>query len=155
MSCNSDWRRQGGSKNVPSGIYTKSSLKWWGLIGKCSTISLFYLYFVGIQVRLGSKRGSGVVQLAIAGLYVLAFAFGISRALPITCIVSHTYWVLIAEYWIEISLLFLPSSFCCLHYPGLIIFHGFFQFFCAFTLPVARLVVSYVQENHNVSTKLI
>lgn len=32
---------------------------------------------------------------------------------------------------------------------------GFFQFLCALTLPIARLVVSYVEENHNVSTKLV
>lgn len=29
---------------------------------------------------------------------------------------------------------------------------GFFQFLCCLTIPIARLVVSYVEENHNVST---
>lgn len=53
---------------------------------------------VGIQVRLGSKRGSGVVKLAIIGLYVLAFAFGLSRALPITCIVSYIFFVVYASH---------------------------------------------------------
>ncbi|KAM5579405.1 2-carboxy-1,4-naphthoquinone phytyltransferase, chloroplastic [Rosa sericea] len=94
------------------------------LVGITTTLILFCSHFHQIEedkavakisplVRLGTKRGSGVVRLAIIGLYVLAFSFGLTRALPITCI-----------------------------------------FFCAFTLPVARLVVSYVQENHNDKHKI-
>ncbi|XP_062008668.1 2-carboxy-1,4-naphthoquinone phytyltransferase, chloroplastic [Rosa rugosa] len=94
------------------------------LVGITTTLILFCSHFHQIEedkavekisplVRLGTKRGSWVVRLAIIGLYVLAFSFGLSRALPITCI-----------------------------------------FFCALTLPVARLVVSYVQENHNDKHKI-
>ncbi|XP_034229203.1 2-carboxy-1,4-naphthoquinone phytyltransferase, chloroplastic isoform X3 [Prunus dulcis] len=64
-------------------------------------------------VRLGTKRGLVVVKLAIIGLYVLTFTFGLSSALPFTCI-----------------------------------------FLCALTLPIARLVVSYVEENHNDKHKI-
>ncbi|XP_050381766.1 2-carboxy-1,4-naphthoquinone phytyltransferase, chloroplastic [Argentina anserina] len=94
------------------------------LVGITTTLILFCSHFHQIEedravakmsplVMLGGKRGSGIVQLAVTGLYVLAFAFGLSRALPITCI-----------------------------------------FFCAITLPVARLVVRYVQENHNDKHKI-
>jgi 1,4-dihydroxy-2-naphthoate octaprenyltransferase len=42
-----------------------------------------------MQVRLGTERGSGVVKVAVAMLYSLLFAFGLSRALPLVCIVRQ------------------------------------------------------------------
>lgn len=49
----------------------------------------FICICIGIQVRLGTKRGLVVVKLAVIGLYVLTFTFGLSSALPFTCIVSY------------------------------------------------------------------
>lgn len=64
-------------------------------------------------VRIGTKRGYEVVKIATAVLYLLLFAFGFGKALPLTCI-----------------------------------------FFCALTLPMGKVVVNYVEENHNDNIKI-
>lgn len=44
-----------------------------------------------MQVRLGTERGSVVVKWAVMTLYSLLFAIGLSRALPLSCIVSQYF----------------------------------------------------------------
>ncbi|KAF9663407.1 hypothetical protein SADUNF_Sadunf17G0046600 [Salix dunnii] len=67
------------------------------LVGFTTTLILFCSHFHQVEedkavgkfsplVRLGTERGSGVVKVAVATLYSLLFAFGLSRTLPITCI---------------------------------------------------------------------
>ncbi|KAJ4847147.1 hypothetical protein Tsubulata_037731 [Turnera subulata] len=58
-------------------------------------------------VRLGTERGSKVVTVAVMTLYSSLMGFGLSKALPFTCILL-----------------------------------------CALTLPMAKLVIDFVQENH-------
>lgn len=43
-----------------------------------------------IQVRLGTKRGAEVVKVAVMMLYALLVAFGLTRALPLACIVCNS-----------------------------------------------------------------
>lgn len=45
----------------------------------------FHVYF---QVRLGTEKGAEVVKVAVLMLYALLVAFGLSKILPLTCIVS-------------------------------------------------------------------
>lgn len=44
-----------------------------------------------MQVRLGTERGSVVVKWAVMILYSLLFAIGLSRALPLSGIVSQYF----------------------------------------------------------------
>ncbi|RZC87776.1 hypothetical protein C5167_028229 [Papaver somniferum] len=94
------------------------------LVGLTTTLILFCSHFHQVDedkavmkmsplVRIGTKAGSHLVKVAILTLYTLLFAFGISKLLPISCIVS-----------------------------------------CALTLPVAKLVVSYVEENYSDKSKI-
>lgn len=62
----------------------------------------FICTFIGIQVRLGTERGSRVVKSAIIGLYALTFAFGLNGSLPVTCIVSN-WWMLKSRFLSFIS----------------------------------------------------
>ncbi|GLT94375.1 hypothetical protein SLE2022_121180 [Rubroshorea leprosula] len=88
------------------------------LVGFTTSLILFCSHFHQIEgdlavgkmsplVRLGTRRGSAVVKGAVMTLYTLLFASGLSRALPLSCIVL-----------------------------------------CALTLPIGKLVVRFVQENH-------
>lgn len=43
-----------------------------------------------MQVRLGTETGSGVVKATVLTLYSLLLAFGLSKALPLTCSVSKS-----------------------------------------------------------------
>ncbi|XP_038708636.1 2-carboxy-1,4-naphthoquinone phytyltransferase, chloroplastic isoform X2 [Tripterygium wilfordii] len=67
------------------------------LVGFTTTLILFCSHFHQVEedmavgklsplVRLGTKRGSDVVRVAVMALYSLLFAFGLSRALPAACI---------------------------------------------------------------------
>ncbi|RXH87889.1 hypothetical protein DVH24_037534 [Malus domestica] len=102
---------QGSTREVIHLPFTGSILSLSLLVGITTALILFCSHFH--QVRLGTERGSGVVKWAVTGLYVLTFTFGLSSALPFTCI-----------------------------------------FLCCLTLPIARLVVSYVEENHNDKQKI-
>ncbi|CAB4289712.1 unnamed protein product [Prunus armeniaca] len=115
---------QGSTREMIHLPFTGSILSASLLIGITTALILFCSHFHQIEgdravgkmsplVRLGTKRGLVVVKLAVIGLYVLTFTFGLSSALPFTCI-----------------------------------------FLCALTLPIARLVVSYVEENHNDKHKI-
>ncbi|XP_059648024.1 2-carboxy-1,4-naphthoquinone phytyltransferase, chloroplastic isoform X2 [Cornus florida] len=88
------------------------------LVGLTTSLILFCSHFHQVKgdravgkmsplVRLGTESGSEVVKVAVMTLYLLLFAFGLSKSLPFTCI-----------------------------------------FLCALTLPIGKLVVDYVQENH-------
>ncbi|XP_010267194.1 PREDICTED: 2-carboxy-1,4-naphthoquinone phytyltransferase, chloroplastic isoform X2 [Nelumbo nucifera] len=81
------------------------------LVGFTTSLILFCSHFH--QVRIGTKKGSLVVKVAIVTLYLLLFTLGLSKALPLTCILL-----------------------------------------CALTLPIGKLVVSYVEENHTDSNKI-
>lgn len=94
------------------------------LVGFTTTLILFCSHFHQVEgdlavgkrsplVRLGTKTGSRVVKIAVMVLYSLLFALGLSKALPLTCIL-----------------------------------------FCALTLPLARWVITYVEENHKDDTKI-
>ncbi|XP_058096895.1 2-carboxy-1,4-naphthoquinone phytyltransferase, chloroplastic [Magnolia sinica] len=94
------------------------------LVGLTTSLILFCSHFHQIDgdravgkmsplVRMGSKMGSAAVKVAIMTLYLLVFAFGLSKALPLTCI-----------------------------------------FFCALTLPMGKVVVNYVEENHDDKIKI-
>ncbi|OUZ99611.1 UbiA prenyltransferase family [Macleaya cordata] len=94
------------------------------LVGFTTTLILFCSHFHQVDgdravgkmsplVRIGTKAGSQVVKVAIVTLYSLLFSFGLSKLLPLTCIV-----------------------------------------FCALTLPIAKLVVSYVEENYSDNSKI-
>ncbi|KAA8545625.1 hypothetical protein F0562_020409 [Nyssa sinensis] len=94
------------------------------LVGFTTALILFCSHFHQVNgdravgkfsplVRLGTKTGFEVVKVAVIALYSLLFVFGLSKALPLTCI-----------------------------------------FLCALTLPIGKLVVSYVQENHEDKTKI-
>ncbi|KAI3950048.1 hypothetical protein MKW92_044611 [Papaver armeniacum] len=94
------------------------------LVGLTTTLILFCSHFHQVDedkavmkmsplVRIGTRAGSHLVKVAILTLYTLLFAFGISKLLPIPCIVS-----------------------------------------CALTLPIAKLVVSYVEENYSDKSKI-
>ncbi|KAB2635459.1 1,4-dihydroxy-2-naphthoate polyprenyltransferase [Pyrus ussuriensis x Pyrus communis] len=115
---------QGSTREVIHLPFTAPILSASLLIGVATALILFCSHFHQIEgdravgkmsllVRLGTKRGSGVVKLTVIGLYVLTFSFGLSSALPLTCI-----------------------------------------FLCGLTLPIARLVVSFVKENHNDKHKI-
>ncbi|XP_050106005.1 2-carboxy-1,4-naphthoquinone phytyltransferase, chloroplastic [Malus sylvestris] len=115
---------QGSTREVIHLPFTGSILSLSLLVGITTALILFCSHFHQIEgdravgkisplVRLGTERGSGVVKWAVTGLYVLTFTFGLSSALPFTCI-----------------------------------------FLCCLTLPIARLVVSYVEENHNDKQKI-
>lgn len=41
-----------------------------------------------IQVRIGTEAGSRIVKFGVTSLYVLLLVFGLSKALPSTCVVS-------------------------------------------------------------------
>ncbi|WCJ18762.1 2-carboxy-1 4-naphthoquinone phytyltransferase chloroplastic [Euphorbia peplus] len=64
-------------------------------------------------VRLGTEGGSRVVKVAVTTLYSILLAFGLSKTLPLTCILL-----------------------------------------CALTLPMGKLVVDYVDENHKNKAKI-
>ncbi|KAJ9174900.1 hypothetical protein P3X46_013498 [Hevea brasiliensis] len=94
------------------------------LVGFTTSLILFCSHFHQIEgdiavgkisplVRLGTERGSDVVKVAILTLYSLLFAFGLSRALPFTCILL-----------------------------------------CALTMPMGKLVVTFVEENHKDKGKI-
>ncbi|GAV65339.1 UbiA domain-containing protein [Cephalotus follicularis] len=94
------------------------------LVGFTTSLILFCSHFHQVEgdkavgkmsplVRLGTRRGSEIVNVAVITLYSLLFAFGLSRSLPSTCIIL-----------------------------------------CALTLPMGKLVVSYVEENHRDNAKI-
>ncbi|KAF5448470.1 hypothetical protein F2P56_029004 [Juglans regia] len=94
------------------------------LVGITTTLILFCSHFHQIEgdkavgkmsplVRLGTRRGSKVVKVAVIALYVLAFALGLIKALPLTSILL-----------------------------------------CAFTLPMGKVFVTYVEDNHKDSQKI-
>ncbi|XP_026446747.1 2-carboxy-1,4-naphthoquinone phytyltransferase, chloroplastic-like isoform X2 [Papaver somniferum] len=69
------------------------------LVGLTTTLILFCSHFHQVDedeavmkmsplVRIGTKAGSHLVKVAILTLYTLLFAFGISKLLPIPCILS-------------------------------------------------------------------
>ncbi|CAK7350513.1 unnamed protein product [Dovyalis caffra] len=76
-----------------TGTILSSSL----LVGFTTTLILFCSHFHQVEgdkavgkfsplVRIGTERGSGVVKVAVATLYSLLIGFGLSRILPLTCI---------------------------------------------------------------------
>ncbi|KAJ8754810.1 hypothetical protein K2173_012734 [Erythroxylum novogranatense] len=94
------------------------------LVGFTTALILFCSHFHQVEgdravgkvsplVRLGTERGSAVVKLSVVTLYALLFAFGISRALPYTCVLL-----------------------------------------CAMTIPMGKLVVNFVLENHEDKGKI-
>ncbi|KAB1206834.1 1,4-dihydroxy-2-naphthoate polyprenyltransferase, chloroplastic, partial [Morella rubra] len=64
-------------------------------------------------VRLGTRRGSTVVKVAVIALYILLLALGLIKAIPFTCLLL-----------------------------------------CALTLPVGKLVVNFVEDNHKDKQKI-
>ncbi|KAG4982421.1 hypothetical protein JHK87_027170 [Glycine soja] len=54
------------------------------LVGFTTSLILFCSHFH--QVRLGTKKGAEVVKGAVFMLYALLVAFGLIKALPLTCI---------------------------------------------------------------------
>lgn len=94
------------------------------LVGFTTTLILFCSHFHQVEgdravgkmsplVRLGTRRGSMVVKVAVIALYFLLFAFGLIKALPFTCILL-----------------------------------------CALTLPMGKVVVRYVEDNHKDKQKI-
>lgn len=85
------WRRRSW-KIIAFGRYT---LLYWTffsiyLVDVNLITNIYFLSF--FQVRLGTERGAEVVKAAVLSLYALLVAFGLSKALPLTCIVS-TLWI--------------------------------------------------------------
>ncbi|KAF8404638.1 hypothetical protein HHK36_009526 [Tetracentron sinense] len=89
------------------------------LVGITTALILFCSHFHQVDedravgkmsplVRIGTKAGSGVVKVAIVTLYLFLFTLGLSKALPLTCLIL-----------------------------------------CALTLPMGKLVISYVEENYD------
>ncbi|OAY45139.1 2-carboxy-1,4-naphthoquinone phytyltransferase, chloroplastic isoform X2 [Manihot esculenta] len=114
----------GSSSEVTSLPLTSTILSVSLLVGFTTSLILFCSHFHQIEedaavgkisplVRLGTERGSHVVKAAIFTLYSLVFAFGLSRALPFTCILL-----------------------------------------CALTIPMGKLVFSFVEENHKDKGKI-
>uniref|UniRef100_A0A1D1Y9L9 1,4-dihydroxy-2-naphthoate polyprenyltransferase, chloroplastic n=1 Tax=Anthurium amnicola TaxID=1678845 RepID=A0A1D1Y9L9_9ARAE len=102
-----------GSKSLSGAILSASIL-----VGLTTTLILFCSHFHQIEgdravgklsplVRIGTRKGSIVVKVAILTLYALLFSFCMGRALPVTC-----------------------------------------AFACILTLPIAKLIFNYVEENH-------
>ncbi|XP_030516239.1 2-carboxy-1,4-naphthoquinone phytyltransferase, chloroplastic-like [Rhodamnia argentea] len=69
------------------------------LVGFTTSLILFCSHFHQVEedtkvgkisplVRLGTEKGSSVVKVAVTALYSLLLAFGLSRDLPFTCIIS-------------------------------------------------------------------
>ncbi|XP_041011669.1 2-carboxy-1,4-naphthoquinone phytyltransferase, chloroplastic [Juglans microcarpa x Juglans regia] len=94
------------------------------LVGITTTLILFCSHFHQVEgdkavgkmsplVRLGTRRGSKAVKVAVIALYVLAFALGLIKALPLTSILL-----------------------------------------CAFTLPMGKVFVKYVEDNHKDNQKI-
>jgi 1,4-dihydroxy-2-naphthoate octaprenyltransferase len=94
------------------------------------------------------------VAVAIAMLYTLLAAFGISKALPSACIVSYCQLIILLP--VEIYF-FLQDSSCRItdpeHLPQPSL--QLFQVLCALTLPVGKLVADYVLKNHEVNKLLL
>lgn len=117
-----------------------------------------------LQVRLGTRRGSKAVKVTVITLYVLAFALGLINALPFTSIVSPFNQYGIWPHFGNLAVHFFVSSsftFCMVEHSfytissSLFLIHGLFQLLCAFTLPMGKVFVTYVEDNHKVSDKLV
>lgn len=82
---NTGGRWQGGWENVTFGTYTFSLIEHFIHV---NYVNLPVTYFPFLfQVRLGTEKGAQVVKGAVLTLYALLVAFGLSKALPLTCIV--------------------------------------------------------------------
>ncbi|GMH10210.1 hypothetical protein Nepgr_012051 [Nepenthes gracilis] len=94
------------------------------LVGCTTTLILFCSHFHQVEddravgkfsplVRMGTKRGSDAVKIAVSLLYFMILMFGLGRALPLVTTI-----------------------------------------FCALTLPMGNLVISYVNQNYNDKAKI-
>lgn len=118
---NSSKYQSSGIGHLPlSGTVLSASV----LVGLTTTFILFCSHFHQIDgdravgkmsplVRIGTRAGSKVVRYGIISLYSLVLAFGLCKALPLTCV-----------------------------------------FLCALTLPMGKIVLDYVKENHNDKAKI-
>jgi hypothetical protein len=107
-----------------------------------------------VQVRLGTQNGSKVVQAAVTGLYTLVLILTALKALPLSCAVSR---LLESKQPRNISdtklfvcesvtswLLRIVTNFCV---DSLI---SRMQIFAVLTLPIGKLVLDFVKNNHSV-----
>ncbi|CAL0311963.1 unnamed protein product [Lupinus luteus] len=88
---------QGGASVMNHFPLTGTVLSSSILVGFTTSLILFCSHFHQVEedkevgklsplVRLGTKRGAEVVKVAVMLLYALLIAFGLSKALPLTCI---------------------------------------------------------------------
>uniref|UniRef100_A0A6V7QWD4 2-carboxy-1,4-naphthoquinone phytyltransferase, chloroplastic n=1 Tax=Ananas comosus var. bracteatus TaxID=296719 RepID=A0A6V7QWD4_ANACO len=77
------------SKNLLSGTgllpLTRTVLSASVLVGLTTTLILFCSHFHQV-VRIGTEAGSRIVKFGVTSLYVLLLVFGLSKALPSTCV---------------------------------------------------------------------
>lgn len=89
---------QGSTSDMTSPPVTATVLSASFLIGLTTSLILFCSHFHQIEgdtavgkmsplVRLGTKKGSKIVNAAVMTLYTFLFASGLSGALPFTCLV--------------------------------------------------------------------
>ncbi|OIW10444.1 hypothetical protein TanjilG_00382 [Lupinus angustifolius] len=115
---------QGGASVMNHFPLTGTVLSASILVGFTTSLILFCSHFH--QVRLGTKRGAEVVKVAVMLLYALLIAFGLSKALPLTCIDKNK--------------IFMAKYFC-------VRLHTLFGAALAFGLVVARMVSTHTDEN--------
>ncbi|KAE9613453.1 putative 1,4-dihydroxy-2-naphthoate polyprenyltransferase [Lupinus albus] len=122
------------------------------LVGFTTSLILFCSHFHQVEedkevgklsplVRLGTKRGAEVVKVTVMMLYALLVAFGLSKALPLTCIFLCALTVPMGNLVIRFvrdnhtdkNKIFMAKYFC-------VRLHALFGAALAFGLVVARMV---------------
>lgn len=82
------------SKKIsPSGkchLWYVHSIKYCGFFSVAEAEKINLFLSLGLQVKMGTERGSMVVKGAVLTLYSLLFGLGLCKALPLTCIVSKS-----------------------------------------------------------------
>nr|AFK47288.1 unknown [Lotus japonicus] len=122
------------------------------LVGFTTSLILFCSHFHQVEgdkevgkmsplVRLGTNRGAEVVQVVVLMLYALLFTFGLSKALPLTCILLCTLTLpmgnlvvrFVQENHKDKSKIFMAKYFC-------VRLHALFGTALAFGMVLARVV---------------
>jgi hypothetical protein len=109
---NTGGRRQRSWKTIAFG---RCNLLYWTfsfiyVVNVNITVIYFTFFF---QVRLGTERAAEVVKVTVSMLYALLVAFGLSKTLPLTCIVS-TFRKLYASH---ISVFYFLCKYSCYSRP--------------------------------------
>ncbi|KAH0453184.1 hypothetical protein IEQ34_017508 [Dendrobium chrysotoxum] len=132
------------SKNLTSGMnhlpLSATVLCASVLVGLTTTFILFCSHFHQIDgdaavgkmsplVRIGTETGSKLIRIGILVLYILLFTFSACKYIPLTCTTSSC------------NLISSTAGF-------------YLQFLCAITIPLAKLVMDYVEQNHNNKLKI-